>query len=320
MTSSLADMPVRGSPTCRNSYQGSGRIAGWKYEVWSNTHTTRPGPAGALLAARARATPAVATEPKMEVTPSGNGDRNAVPLYDIPNKHVLWHFIKDMPLRVSALRALGAYLNVFALESFMDELAVAAEVDPVAFRLQHLSDQRARDVVQLAADKFGWAEDSPGRGRGRGFAFARYKNLAAYCAVVVEVEVERLSGQVRMVRAVAAVDCGEIVNDDGIRNQIEGGIIQSLSWTLFETVDFDVEGIRSIDWSSYPILRFSSVPDRVEVHVISRPGQPFLGTGEASQGPTPAAVGNAIFAATGARLRDLPLTRDRVMSASKATL
>jgi CO/xanthine dehydrogenase Mo-binding subunit len=237
-----------------------------------------------------------------------------VPLYDIPRKHVLWHFIKDMPLRVSALRGLGAYLNVFSLESFMDELAQAAGADPVEFRLRHLTDQRAREVVTLAAEQFGWAKQLPS-GHGKGFAFARYKNLAAYCALAVEVEIEPSTGYARVARAVSAVDSGEIVNLDGIRNQIEGGILQSLSWTMYESVDFDQGGIRSADWSSYPILRFSAVPDAVEVHVVARPGQPFLGTGEASQGPTAAAIGNAIAAATGHRLRDLPFTRDKIRAA-----
>jgi CO/xanthine dehydrogenase Mo-binding subunit len=297
----------------RAALSDDGRIGSWEYAVWSNTHSTRPGPAGALLAARQLANAASQPEPKQEIAPSGNGDRNAVPLYDIPRKHVLWHFVKDMPLRVSALRGLGAYLNVFALESFMDELAQAAGADPVDFRLRHLTDPRAREVVALAADRFGWAKaDQLPPGRGKGFAFARYKNHAAYCALAVEVEVERSTGYARLTRAVAAVDSGEIVNLDGIRNQIEGGILQSLSWTMYESVDFDQGGIRSVDWSTYPILRFSAVPDSVEVHVVPRPGQPFLGTGEASQGPTAAAIGNALASATGHRLRDLPLTRDKI--------
>jgi nicotinate dehydrogenase subunit B len=297
----------------RATLNEGGRIAGWNYEVWSNTHSTRPGPAGALIAARHLAQPSRQPEAKMEITPSGNGDRNAVPLYDVPRKHVLWHFIKDMPLRVSALRGLGAYLNVFALESFMDELAATAGADPVEFRLRHLKDERARDVVSLAAERFGWnGSGKQLQGRGRGFAFARYKNLAAYCAIAIEVEVERETGRTRVVRAVAAVDSGEIINPDGIRNQIEGGILQSLSWTLYESVYFDEAGIKSVDWASYPILRFNAVPDTVEVHIVPRPGQPFLGTGEAAQGPAAAAIANAIASATGHRLRDLPLSREKV--------
>ncbi|HYI89650.1 MAG TPA: molybdopterin cofactor-binding domain-containing protein, partial [Beijerinckiaceae bacterium] len=293
-----------------------GRIQGWDYGVWTNTHSTRPGPAGALLAARHLASPFPEQEAKLQISPAGNGDRNAVPLYAFPQKRVVWHFIKDMPLRVSALRALGAYLNVFALESFMDELATAAGADPVEFRLRHLADPRARDVVNLAAERFGW---KPGvklpNGRGRGFAFARYKNSAGYCALAVEVEVERESGRTRVVRAVAAADSGEVVNPDGIRSQIEGGILQAMSWTLYESVTFDETRVTSVDWASYPILRFDAVPDTIETHIIPRPGQPFLGTGEVSQGPTPAAIANAIADATGQRLRNLPFTRETVKAA-----
>ncbi len=206
-------------------------------------------------------------------------------------------------------------MNVFSIESFVDELAGAANADPVAFRLRHLDDSRARDVLTAVAARFGWSTFNRQRGRGRGVAFARYKNLAAYCAVAVEIDVERETGQTRVVRAAAAIDSGQAVSPDGIRNQIEGGIIQSMSWTLHEAVAFDTTRILSFDWSSYPIARFSGMPDRVEVDVIDRPGQPFLGTGEAAQGPTAAAIANAIADATGRRLRDLPLTRERVKRA-----
>ena len=292
-----------------------GRITNWMYDLWSNIHSTRPGGAGALLAARHRENPAAPEPPELNISPSGNGDRNANPLYVIPNKRVLWHFLPEMPLRVSALRALGAYANVFAIESFMDDLALAAGADPVEFRLRHLEDQRARDAVELAAEQFGWSNAELPAGHGRGFAFARYKNLAAYCAVAVEVEVERETGRVRVVRAVSAIDSGQAVSPDGIRNQTEGGILQSISWTLYEAVTFDDTRITSVDWSSYPILRFASVPDSVDVHVIDRPGEPFLGTGEAAQGPAAGAVGNAIRHAVGKRLYDLPFTRERVRSA-----
>src|SRR6185503_12761211 len=183
-----------------------------------------------------------------------------------------------------------AYLNVFALESFMDELAKAAQADPVEFRLKHMEDPRAQDVIRTAAERFGWKPFKAQRGRGRGFAFARYKNLGAYAAMAFEVEVNRETGQVRLVRAVAAADSGEAVNPDGIRNQIEGGIIQSVSWTTFEAVEFDTRRVLSRDWSSYPILRFGSVPDSIEVHILERPGEPFLGTGEAAQGPAAACL------------------------------
>lgn len=292
-----------------------GRIDNWSHDLWSNTHSTRPGGAGALLAARHKANPATPRPAKLEITPAGNGDRNANPLYAIPNKKVLWHFLPDMPLRVSALRGLGAYANVFAIESTMDELALRAGMDPVEFRLAHLEDPRGRAVIQLAAERFGWTKGVPGADRGKGFAFARYKNLAAYLAMAVEVEIERETGRTRLVRAVAAIDSGQAVNPDGIRNQTEGGILQAMSWTLYEAVTFDRTHITSVDWASYPILRFASVPDSVEVHVIDQPGQPFLGTGEAAQGPTAAAIGNAVRDVTGTRLYDLPLTRQRVKAA-----
>jgi CO/xanthine dehydrogenase Mo-binding subunit len=293
-----------------------GSVNDWRYELWSNPHSSRPGAAAALLPARLIARPFVPNSPHVQISPEGSGDRNSVPLYAFPGKHVQWHFLKDMPIRVSALRSLGAYMNVFSIESFMDELAQAAAADPVTFRLKHLQDPRARDVVELAAEKFKWGSNLPPR-HGKGFAFARYKNLAAYCAVACEVSVELETGRIRLVRAVAAVDSGEIVNPDGIRNQTEGGILQSMSWTLYESVKFDDTRITSSDWSSYPILRFASVPDAVEVHLIPRPGQPFLGAGEAAQGPGGAALANAVAHALGKRLRDIPFTQDRVRAALK---
>lgn len=289
-----------------------GRIAGWRYDVWSPTHTTRPGPAGNLLAARHLAAPFAPEVPQLEITRSGNGDRNSDPYYAIESRRVVWHFVRDSPLRVSALRALGAYANVFAIESAMDELAIMAGADPVEFRLRHLSDPRARAVVERAADGFGWSGEPLPKGHGRGFAFGRYKNYAAYLALAVEVSVEPESGRVALLRASAAIDSGEAVNPDGIRNQTEGGILQAASWTLHEAVSFDRNRVTSIDWSSYPILRFDGVPARIDVEVMERPGEPFLGTGEGAQGPTPAALGNAVRAAIGHRVTDLPFTRERI--------
>lgn len=293
-----------------------GTIVDWEYHVWSNTHSTRPGAAGNLLPALHLAAPFFHPAPRPLPQPEGGGDRNAIPLYRLPNARVVHHFIPTMPLRVSALRGLGAYMNIFSLESFMDELAAAAGADPVEFRLRHLDDARAREVITTAAQHFGWrsSERLPSH-HGRGFAFARYKNLAAYAAIAVELEVEHESGRVRLARAVAATDSGEAVNPDGIRNQIEGGIIQSASWTLYEAVGFDRMRITSRDWGSYPIMRFAGVPERIDVHLIDRPGQPFLGTGEAAQGPAAAAIANAIADATGVRLRDLPFTPERVKRA-----
>ncbi len=300
----------------KGSLDQDGNMVEWEHEVWTDAHSTRPGGAGATLAGQhiAGAFPVPAPGPGSQ--PNGSGDRNIVPLYRAPNIRLTYNFVPHQKLRVSALRGLGAYGNVFAAESFMDELAAAAEIDPVQFRLKHLADARAADVVKLAAERFGWKAGAKlSRGRGQGFAFARYKTLAAYCAVAVELEVEHETGRIRLIRAVSAVDSGNAVNPDGIRNQIEGGILQSASWTLKEAVAFDRTRISSRDWSRYPILHFNEVFESVEVEVINRPGQPFLGTGEASQGPTGAAIANAVATATGQRIRQLPLTRARVKAA-----
>jgi CO/xanthine dehydrogenase Mo-binding subunit len=301
--------------SARATLDATGGVASWNYEVWSSTHSSRPGGAGDLLAATHLAKPFAPTPPKPLPQPEGGGDRNAVPLYALPQVHVVHHFLPQMPLRVSALRSLGAYLNVFAIESFMDELARAAHIDPVVFRIGHMPDARAQEVMRLAADRFGWARFKRSPMRGRGFAFARYKNLAAYAAIACEVEVRRDSGELRVLRVVAAVDSGEVVNPDGIRNQMEGGIVQSLSWTTLEAVTFDSWRVTSLDWGAYPILRFPQVPEQLDVHIIDRPGQPFLGTGEAAQGPAAAAIANAVADATGVRIRDLPLSRSRLRAA-----
>jgi nicotinate dehydrogenase subunit B len=235
-----------------------------------------------------------------------------VPLYDFPRQNILLHYVTDMPVRTSALRTLGAYANVFALESFMDETALAAGVDPVEFRLRHMKNPRARAVIELAAQRAGWKPGAKSDGsHGRGIAFAQYKNLACYCAVVADVTVDRRSGAVRVTRAVATVDAGLIINPDGVTNQIEGGIIQSASWTLKEQIKFDRQRITTRSWADYPIFTFNDVP-AVEVHLINRPNERPLGTGEGSQGPAVAAIANAIANATGKRARDLPFTPEKI--------
>jgi CO/xanthine dehydrogenase Mo-binding subunit len=196
----------------------------------------------------------------------------------------------------------------------MDELAVAADIDPVEFRLRHLEDQRARDVIEAAAEKAGWEPGQGGDGFGRGIGFAQYKNIKAYAAVVMDVEVDASTGEIRLVRAVVAGDSGQLVSPDGVDAQLVGGVIQSASWTLHEQVNFDGTRITSTDWDSYPILTFANIPE-VETVLINRPGMPYLGTGEATQGPTPAAIANAVFNATGVRLREVPFTPERVKAA-----
>jgi CO/xanthine dehydrogenase Mo-binding subunit len=247
--------------------------------------------------------------------PAGGGDRNAIPLYDFPRQRIVHHFIKEMPLRVSALRTLGAYSNVFAMESFLDELARAANADPIAFRLAHMKDPRARAVIEAVAKKANWKEGEAGDGRrGRGIGFAKYKTLSVYVAVIAEVEVDPVSGVIQVQRAFAVADAGQIINPDGLANQIEGGIIQSTSWTLHEQVRFDRDRITSRDWQGYPILTMQEAP-HVEVELINRPTEKSLGAGEGAQGPAVAAIVNAFANATGKRIRELPLTPDRVKAA-----
>ncbi len=293
-----------------------GRVVDWNQEVWSQSHMMRPGPPGALLAAREITEPFPPAPPIALAQPEGGGDRNAIPLYAFANARAVSHFLPAMPLRGSSMRSLGGYLNVLAIESTMDDLARLSGQDAATFRLRHLDDERARDVIQAAAGRFGWHERRRlSDGGGYGFAFARYKNLEAYCAIAMEISIERETGRVAIRRVVAAVDTGEVINPDGIRNQVEGGILQAASWTLFEQVTFDRTRVTSVDWSAYPIMRFGSVPERVEVEVVERPGAPFLGVAEAAQGPAGAALANAIRDATGLRMHDLPFTADRIKAA-----
>jgi nicotinate dehydrogenase subunit B len=291
----------------------AGEIVDWTHDVWSSTHTTRPQADGCnLLAAWHLARPKSPGMPEIIPQPAGGGDRNAIPLYDLPRHRVTHHFIRQSPIRVSALRSLGAYANIFAIETFMDDLAKAARVDPVEYRMRHLNDERAFAAIKAAASYAGWQPGLPGgTGRGRGFGFARYKNLSAYLAVVVEVEIDHRTGDVHVRRVTAAIDAGEVVNPDGLINQTEGGIIQAISWTLKEQVRFAADRVTSRDWSDYPIVAFPEIPE-ISVTILDHPGEKSLGAGEAAQGPTAAAIGNAIAHATGVRLRDLPITPDRI--------
>ena len=209
--------------------------------------------------------------------------------------------------------SLGAYANIFAIESFMDELAQAANSDPFEFRLAHLSDQRAIAVLRKLREISGWKKrPAANAGSGWGIGFARFKNLTAYVAMLMRLQVDEGTGMIKLREAIAVVDAGLIVNPDGARAQIEGGIIQSASWTLKEKIEFTRSEIQSRDWLSYPILGFEEVPD-IHVEIIDRPDQPPLGLGEAARGPTAAAIANAVFYATGRRLRDLPLIAEKVI-------
>jgi CO/xanthine dehydrogenase Mo-binding subunit len=301
----------------RAALDPEGRVYNWQYELWSNTHSTRPQSSSGtnLLPAWYLAEPQKMGPPTSPPQPAGGGDRNSIPLYEFANQRVTHHFVQDMPLRVSALRTLGAYSNIFAIESFMDELANAIGADPVAFRLAHLKDTRARAVIEKAAAMANWRPGQQGDGRrGRGMGFARYKNSQTYVAVVASIEVDPKSGSLRLPQMWAATDAGLVINPDGLVNQIEGGMIQSASWTLYEAVQFDKNGIQSLDWSNYPIMTMPDVP-KIAVELINRPHERPLGAGEASLGPTGAAIANAFAHATGKRLRALPMTAQRIKAA-----
>jgi nicotinate dehydrogenase subunit B len=292
---------------------GQGEIIDWRHSIWGNGHTARPGRADlpALLAATELAKPfprAIATNPSQ--ASGGGADRNSVPLYDFPSWQIESHRLTTMPIRTSALRTLGAQGNVFAIESFLDEVATERGEDAVDFRLRHLSDQRAQDVIRAVAKRANW-KPAKRDGTGYGFGFARYKNTGAYCAVVAEIEGAE---DISVKRLTIAVDVGEAINPDGVINQIEGGAIQATSWVLKERVRFDHARITSNSWTEYPILRFSEVPE-VQVEVLSRPDMEPVGAGEAAHGPVTAAISNAVFDALGLRVRNLPITRERLIAA-----
>jgi nicotinate dehydrogenase subunit B len=282
-----------------------GKISHWRYAVWTDSHSTRPGgDPNNLLAAR------YITEPFMKQGAgyTGGGYRNSEPYYNIPNLKIDAHVFQG-PLRVSSLRSLGAYGNIFAIESFMDELAALARRDPLEFRLAHSTDERAIAVMKKLQEMIKSVQTGPNEGLG--VAFSRYKNSASYCAVAAKVAVDKASGAVKVQRMWAVIDAGETVNLDGLINQTEGGMVQSASWTLNEEVRFNQQHVSSRDWTSYPIMRYSDVP-LLEVAVIQHLELDPLGGGEAAQGPTSAALTNAIFRASGKRIRHLPVRAEEV--------
>jgi nicotinate dehydrogenase subunit B len=306
------------------SLDGDGRVATWTHETYSDTHVSRtqPGPGGRgaarLLASRFR-------EPALEVPParpslgSHSGlHRNQDPIYDFPVRRIVKHLVRDLPLRTSALRSLGAFVNALAIEAFMDELAEAAGTDPIAFRLRHLTDPRARAVIEAAWQRAASWESGGDEGgeTGRGLGFARYKNEGAYAAVAIELAVDE-TARVQLRRAVIAADAGEIIDRVGLTSQLEGGLLQAASLTLCEQVSYDAYGITTRDWESYPILDFDNVPS-IETVLIERRGEPFLGAGEAAMGPTAGAIANAIYDAIGLRLRRVPFTPDAIRTAALA--
>jgi nicotinate dehydrogenase subunit B len=295
----------------------AGRIVSWHQEVWSNGFIGRPASDGEpRLLALTQVAGGQPMAPSSDGAPTGamGATRNAVPGYDIPDVHVTRHRILEMPIRTSALRSLGAHLNVFAIESFMDELAAAAGADPVRFRLLHLSDPRARQVLTEACELAGWSTRARKEGTGFGVAVARYKGAAGYCAAVAEVHADTAT---RLRRLWLAVDVGRVINPDGVLNQVEGGAVQSASWTLREQVRFDRGGVTSANWDSYPILRFTEVPE-VTVRIVDS-AEDETGAGELAQGPVAGAIGNAVADAVGVRVRNLPLTTAQITKAIEAS-
>ncbi|OWT73032.1 oxidoreductase [Achromobacter sp. HZ28] len=326
-----------------------GHVLAWRHQAWSPGHGLRPGraPSPTLLGSWHLARPF----PKLDAVDApraagGGMDRNAEPGYAFASVDVACHRVRDVPLRASALRALGAHANVFAIESFMDELALAAHASPLDYRLAHIEDPRMAAVLRAAwqgsdasdaeaapsnpngatggdakasssnvgSPTGGDAKTAPENAdsvRGRGCGVARYKGTGAYCAVVAHVEVD---DQVRLRALHIAVDVGLAINPDGVRQQIEGGALQAASWTLQEATHFDTTRLLDGDWESYPIMRFSQIP-AVSVDIVNQVDAPPLGAGEAALGPTAAAIANAVATALGVRVRDMPLTPDRIMQA-----
>ncbi len=292
-----------------------GNVIAWDYHVWSPSHVARARFAGQLVPAQL-----LSGQRAPQSRFSFGAERNAPTNYNFPTQRVTVHYIGNSPLRASSFRSLGGAENTFANESFMDELAALAGIDALEFRLRYLDGERERAVLHAAAEKAGWdAHPSPSKtrltpARGRGVAFARYENDQAIVACIAEVQVDRSTGIVKVVRIVVAHDCGLIINPDGVKNQIEGNVIQSLSRALKEEVQFDEQRVTSIDWEKYPIITFSEVPE-VDIILLNHPEQPALGAGEPSTVTTAAAIANAIFDATGVRLRQIPFTPARVKAA-----
>lgn len=292
-----------------------GRIGYWGADVFSQTHMNRPmpghGKASRLIAAWQKKSPMTVQKPQPSMAPHGGIHRNADPYYTLPEKRITKNLVSDTRLRTSATRALGAFANVFAIESFMDELAVQAQIDPVTFRLNHLVDERAIAIVSRLAQEMAHhaPQRRPGERLGQGVAFARYKNEKTYAAVGVFVGVHEETFAVRLDHALIVADAGRVIDRDGLINQLEGGFIQAASWSLKEQVLFDEKGSISRNWDSYPILSFSEIPT-VSTVILDQPGSPSLGAGEATTGPTPAAIANAIYDATGIRIREMPFLPD----------
>ena len=293
------------------------KISSWNHRTFSDTHVSRPKPgqkglgAANLLASRFLDPPIMAEQIPPNKMKHGGIHRNLEPLYQFENKLLIKNLVRNLPHRTSALRTLGAYANIFAIESFIDELATEICVDPVELRLNYLGDQRAKACIEAVVEEIGDI-DATQPNHGWGIGFAQYKNSKAYTAVAVEVMVNE-AAEIKLLKAIIAADAGQIIDPKGVTAQLEGGFIQAASWTIYEEVMYDNKNIRSIDWESYPIIGFDNIPDFKTI-LINMPDEPFLGVGEAVCGPAAGAIGNAVFKATGLRMRQLPMTPSNLRS------
>jgi CO/xanthine dehydrogenase Mo-binding subunit len=300
----------------RASLDESGTITNWTQDIYSNTHSTRPGEkeGNNLISSWYMANPQKGSPVTNIPLPAGGSHRNGIPLYSFPNQQINNHLVQEMPIRVSAFRTLGAFANIFAIESMMDKLAKEANTDPIEFRLRHLQNQRGKDVILKVAEMSKWKPNpkrvkKDGKLYGRGMAFSQYKNLQVYCAVVTDIEIDG-NGKVRVTDIWAAAEAGLIINPDGFKNQIEGGLIQATSWSIYEEIKFNKTGMQTTSWADYPILRFEDVPN-IQVELINRPNEKSIGVGEGNA-PVVGAIANAIAMATNGRIYDLPFTPNKV--------
>jgi nicotinate dehydrogenase subunit B len=292
-----------------------GEVAAWETRAWLPVSTANL-PHLPFLAADA------AKIPQAQGRATGLIYQNIDPPYQYPNVDAVVRWIPDAPLRTSPIRAPGKIGNSFAVESFVDEIAALAGVDPLAFRLKHLTNPRGAEVLRKVAARMGWqARPSPRPAdpkapiaSGRGLAYVHYKHDETLVAMGMEVEVERASGRIRVTRVVCAHDCGLMINPDCVQAQVEGNILQTLSRALHEEIVYDRERVTTVDWQAYPILTFPEVP-AIEVELIQRLDAPPLGAGEAASAPVAAALSNAVFDATGVRLRTVPFRPERVLAA-----
>ena len=285
-----------------------GKIIYWSNEVFSDTYMTRPSNTELdnFISYKLVNNHFV----KRKSTPKTNAHmgihRNLDPLYDFGETRLVKNLVHDLPLRTSALRTLGAFSNVVALECFINEIAKTKNIDPFEIRINHLSDERAIGVIKNLRDQM--TKEIQKEGLHRGIGFSRYKNSAAFCAVGVELKVND-DLEIKLINAWISVDAGEVAYEDGIKAQVEGGFIQAASWSLYEEVKFDTKEIISIDWDTYKIIGFDNIPN-IKTDVLDKEGLPYLGVGEVVAGPTGAAISNAISDALGQTIKTMPFTKE----------